>query len=81
MKLEGRDNYGKLRQEFADRIASLSDSAFVSETEKRIWLSAYAANNPQSDYHWQAQACYAEAQHRGKPELYRTAFNQTVANA
>lgn len=45
----------------------------------RIWLSAYANNNPRSDYHWQADACYDEAARRGKPELYVQAYEKAKA--
>lgn len=79
--LEGRDNYGKPRQAFADKIAGLDDKEFVAEAEHRIWLSAYANNNARSDYHWQADACWDEAQRRGKPELYKTAYDAVVRSA
>lgn len=75
----GKDNCGKPRQQFADKIAAMSDDNFVTEAEKTIWLSAYASNNPRSDYHWQASACYGEAKARGKPELYTKAFNLVSA--
>lgn len=78
--IDGKDNYGKPRQEFADKIAAMDDAAFVEYTKDRIWLSAYAGNNPRSDYHWQTDACYSEAQHRGKPELYREAYDRAVAS-
>jgi len=79
--LQGTDNYGKPRQAFADRLAATSDAEFVKQAETAIWLSAYANNNPRSDYHWQADACYDEAARRGKPELYRQAHAQAVASA
>jgi hypothetical protein len=76
--LEGKDNFGRSRQAFADKIAALDDAGFVGEAQNRIWLSAYANNNPRSDYHWQADACYAEGQRRGKPELYEIAFKKAA---
>ena len=79
--LEGRDNYGRPRQAFADQIAALSDEEVVKLTEQKIWLSAFANNNPRSDYHWQADACYSEAKRRGKPELYQSAWEQAVRSA
>ncbi|CAA2140483.1 hypothetical protein [Hyphomicrobium sp. ghe19] len=79
--IPGTDNSGKPRQDFANQIAALDDAAFVKEAEHRIWLSAYANNNPRSDYHWQADACYDEAQRREKPELYIRAFNNVSAGA
>lgn len=76
--IDGKDNYGKPRQDFANMVAALADEAFVTEAKKCIWLSAYANNNPRSDYHWQAGACYREAQRRGKPELYKRAHDRAA---
>jgi hypothetical protein len=59
---------------FADRIAAMDDDAFLRDAEQIIWLSAYANNNPRSVYHWQVDACWLEAQRRGRPLLYRKAF-------
>lgn len=70
----GRDNYGKPKQDFLAKLVALSDAAFVEEAEHRIWLSAYAGNNPRSDFHWQSDACYDEAERRQKPELYVQAY-------
>lgn len=77
LTLTGNGNY-KPRQEFADKIAGLDDDAFIREAEQYIWLSCYAANNPRSDYHWQADACYHEAQRRGNPDLYNQAYNRAA---
>lgn len=80
LTIEGTDNYGKPRQEFADKAAALTDREFVEFTEKQIWLSGYANNNPRSDYHWQADACYDEAKRRGDENLYVRAYNRAVAS-
>lgn len=74
----GKDNHGKPRQAWADKLAALSDHDFVKEARHMIWLSGYANNNPRSDYHWQADACYDEAQRRGKPELYQSAYDYVL---
>jgi hypothetical protein len=50
----------------------------VKQAEQDIWLSAYANNNPRSDYHWQADTCRKEAQRRGHPELYERAYRQAL---
>ena len=76
LTISGKDNYGKPRQDFADKIAAADDREFVKIAEDKIWLSAYANNNLRSDYHWQADACYDEAERRGKPELYSQAYDQ-----
>lgn len=59
-KYEGNDNYGKPRQEYVDKIAALSDSELQDECRHKIWLSAYANNNPRSDFHWHVDALYDE---------------------
>lgn len=79
--LDGKDNAGKPRQAFADKIAALDDAAFVKLAEERIWLSAFANNNPRSDYHWQADACHTEAERRGNPELYNEAWRKAARSA
>lgn len=79
--LVGRDNRGEPRQKFADEIAVMSDDTFFNVTERKIWLSAFANNNPRSDYHWQADACYDEAARRGKPDLYKQAWEKASGRA
>lgn len=74
--IEGNDNYGRPKQAYAERISRLSDPDFIKEADERIWLSDYANNNPRSDYHWQADACYDEARRRGKVYLYVQAHKQ-----
>jgi hypothetical protein len=76
LTIEGKGNDGKPRQEFADRLAAADEAGFLKIAEDRIWLSAYAANNRRSDYHWQADACYDEAQRRSRPDLYKRAWEQ-----
>jgi len=76
LKIEGYDNYKKPRQNFADAIAALTDNEFVERATHVIWLSAFANNNPRSDYHWQADACLDEAGRRRKPELYKMAYDR-----
>lgn len=74
--IAGISNYGKPRQEYADKLAALSDREFEDEAKNAIWLSAYASNNPRSDYHWHADTCYDEAQRRGKAEIYTRAWER-----
>lgn len=77
----GVDNDGQPKETWLKALQAKDDKAFVKEAETSIWLSAYANNNPRSDYHWQASACYDEAKRRGKPELYTKAYNQARATA
>lgn len=81
-KLSGTDNYGKPRQDFADKLTAASDEEFLTIAERCIWLSAYAANNPRSDYHWQADACADESGRRGSTgpgSLYDQAWQRASA--
>ena len=74
--IPGKDNYGKPRQAFADKLAAADEDEYLTIAEQYIWLSAYANNNPRSDYHWQADACYDEAVRRGNKDLYSKAWKK-----
>lgn len=76
LTIPGKNNDGKPRQDFADRLAAADEAGYLELAERYIWLSAYANNNPRSDYHWMADACYDEAERRGKPDLYRKAWKR-----
>jgi hypothetical protein len=78
LTIEGTDNYGRPRQDFADMLAAAGNEEYMAIAEEYIRLSAYASNNPDSDYHWQAEACYDEAKRRGRPELYQAAWNRAA---
>ena len=73
-RYEGKDNYGKLKREYLEKLVQMIDKELQEEAQKMIWLSAYANNNPRSDYHWQCDACYDEGERRGKPEIYNRAY-------
>ncbi len=72
--IDGRDNSGKPRQIFADKIAVMDEDALFEKCKEMIWLSAYANNNPRSDYHWQCDACSDECERRGEPDIYSKAY-------
>ena len=76
--IEGKDNYGVPKQEFADRIAIMNEGLLLSTMETIIWLSAYATNNKRSDYHWQSQTCYNECKRRNKLDLYEVAYDRVA---
>ena len=73
-KYAGKDNYGKPKSEYIDNVSKMTDEELLKETESKIWLSAYADNNPRSDYHWHCDYCYDECQKRNKPEIYSKAY-------
>ena len=70
----GKDNHGKPKSEYLAKIAAMTDDALFTETERKIWLSAYAGNNPRSDYHWHTDAVYDEWLARGKLSEYDRAY-------
>ncbi len=76
----GNDNYGQPKQAYLDKIAALDDTTLLDKCEQAIWLSAYAANNPRSDFHWQVDACYDECIKRGKGNIYERAYKQAEAS-
>lgn len=75
-KYSGNDNHGKPKKIFLDKLEEKSDEGLFEECDTYIWLSAYASNNPRSDYHWMCDACYDECTRRNKPEIYRTAWQK-----
>lgn len=79
LTLEGVDNYGKPKQDFADKLAAASEEEYLKIAEEYIWLSAYAANNLRSDYHWMCDAAYDEAKRRGNVDLYRKAWEKAAS--
>lgn len=80
LTIEGKSNYGKPRQEYADKVLSMDDEKLLDETEHMIWLSAYANNNPRSDYHWQADVCIAVCHHRD-PTFHQIAYDRAFGKA
>lgn len=62
--------------EYAEKLKAMTDSELVDEVECKVWLSAYAANNPRSKYHDECDAAYSEAQRRKKPWLYQRGWNK-----
>lgn len=61
---------------YQDKLHKMNDEELFKECEMKIWLSAYAANNPRSNYHWQCDATYKECQRRNKPDIYSRAHQE-----
>jgi hypothetical protein len=80
MRKTDKDNYGMPKQEYLDRLSALSDDLLFSETKDKIWLSAYASNNPRSDFHWQCDACYNEWKKRNNLNRYDEAHKAVMAS-
>lgn len=79
-KYTGKDNCGKPKQEFLDKVAAQTNEELLKSCKDMIWLSAYANNNPRSDYHWQVDACYDECKKRGRLDIYEQAYQYNVAS-
>lgn len=71
---KGNDNNGKPKSDYLKKIAAMNDETLEKEAEQMIWLSAFANNNPRSDYHWMSDSIYDECQTRKKPEIYQAGF-------
>ena len=80
-RFPGKDNYGKPREDYIRNVFGMSDKELFEECEKIIWLSAYASNNPRSDYHWQCDVCYAAASARNRTDIYSKAHAEAVKSA
>jgi len=72
----GNDNFGKPKANYLAEIAKMDDKTLEDTGEQMVWLSAFANNNPRSDFHWQVDAIYDECQKREKPEIYTRAFDR-----
>ena len=67
--------------EYRAKLEAMSDIEFVGEVESKVWLSAYAANNPRSKYHAECDATYDEAKRRNKMWLYKRGWNAAYVSA
>lgn len=79
-RYNGNNNYGKPKQEYLDKLKEMPDKELGKQCDLYIWLSAYANNNPGSDYHWQCDACYDECVARDRIDIYELAYKQQVAS-
>jgi len=80
MKYEGNDNYGHPKQEYLDKLKEMDNIQLRGACDHMIWLSAYANNNPRSDFHWKCDACYDECVRREKVFIYDQAHKSIVAS-
>jgi hypothetical protein len=75
----GKDNYGKPKSDYLAKIALFDEARLYDECRDKIWFSAYAANNPKSDFHWHCDACYDECVKRDKvDEIYSQAYEDVM---
>ena len=76
MKNKDKLNSHGDKSAWQEKLAAMTDEELFKHCEKHIWLSAYAANNPRSDYHFLCDAGYGECARRGNPEIYDKAHEQ-----
>ena len=75
-------NYtSKPKLAYLTKLWFMSDQKLLEETEKKIWASAYASNNPRSDYHWHVDGCYDEWARRKKLDQYQRAYDNARRSA
>lgn len=72
----GEDNYGRPKSAYFERILQMGKGELFKEAKDKIWLSAYANNNPRSDFHWQIDAIYDVYHARGDTDSYKQAYRQ-----
>jgi hypothetical protein len=73
-----KDNYGNPRWDYVFNLQSMTEEKLFETTKKMVWLSAYAGNNPRSDYHWQCDRVYDEWIRREKSDMYDRAYKEVL---
>ncbi len=58
------------QRDFREKLEKASDDELREFCRRYIWLSAYANNNPHSDFHWMCDFCYDECKRRDKISTY-----------
>lgn len=74
------DNAPEKQEAYGAKLAAMTDAELYEECGSKIWLSAYANNNPISCYHWQCDACYDESKKRDDKTIYSRAHSEQVAS-
>lgn len=77
-KYRGKDNYGVLKSVYLQKVINTPEADLPKLCYDAIWLSAYANNNPRSDFHWQVDAVFEILQSRGLSEIYSDAHKKCV---
>ncbi len=60
---------------FSEKLATFTHQELYEACKQYIWLSAYASNNPRSNYHRMCDACYSKCSQLGLTELYDYAWH------
>lgn len=59
-------NSAQEQEKFCTSITALSEPDLLARTKQIIWLSAFAANNPMSKYHWQGRCVLGRSGKEGQ---------------
>lgn len=63
------------------KLQTMTDNELAKACDEFIWLSAYAANNPTSAYHWMCDFTYDECKKRDRVDIYSKAHDRLMAEA
>ncbi len=74
-------NEGDLtKTEWKEKLEGMTEAELYKHCEMHIWLSAYAANNPRSDYHFLCDSGYAECARRDRIDIYSKAYDHASSS-
>lgn len=79
-KYNGLDNHKKPKRAYLEKVVNMTDEELLKECVSKIWLSAFANNNPKSDYHWHCDCCYDECQRRNREDIYKKAYDEASSD-
>jgi len=68
----------KQKRDYQQKIAYMQPDELFKETKLKIWLSAFANNNPKAPAHWEVDLCYDEWEKRGDKKSYSRAHAEVV---
>lgn len=77
-KYRGLDNYQQPKEKYIAKVVAMDDDGLAGECYSMIYQSARCANRPRADWHWMVDVCYDECKRRGKPEMYKRAYDNCV---
>ncbi len=66
-----------VEEDYKSKLNPMDDKNLFEECKRYIWLSAYANNNPGSEYHRKVSVLYDECERREKKKIYMDAYRVT----
>lgn len=77
-KYRGIDNFGSSKSKYLQKVIDTPEADLPKLCYDAIWRSAYANNNPRSDFHWQVDAVSDILEARGLSRIYTEAHKKCV---